>query len=120
MTPTVAIPSQTYSGCRTTRYGPSVTNRLASARILNDLPSQRSTANDSDAPIKMSAVDAADKIGPRSAFGRKTSVMHRNEPSKADIRGSIPLAFCIGVSLVRVVEATRVTNMTLAMLAATI
>jgi hypothetical protein len=46
--------------------------------------------------------------------------MHRNVPSKADIRGSIPLAFCIGVNLVRVVEATRVTNMTLAMLAATI
>ena len=88
--------------------------------MLKDLPSQRSTANDSDEPIKISAVDAADKIGPSSAFGRKASAMHRNVPSKADIRGSIPLAFCIGVSLVRVVEATRVTNMTLAMLAAAI
>jgi len=47
----------------------------------------------------MSAVDAADKTGPSSAFGRKASVMHRNVPSKADIRGSIPLAFCIGVNL---------------------
>jgi hypothetical protein len=46
--------------------------------------------------------------------------MHRNVPSKADIRGSIPLAFCIGLNLVSVVEATRVTNMTLAMLAAAI
>src|SRR6266446_1872779 len=120
MTPTVAIPSQTYSGCRTTRYGPSVTSRLASARMLKDLPSQRSTANDSEAPMTIITVDVTDKIGARSAFGRKTSVMHRNEPSKADNRGSIPLAFRIGASLVRVVDATRVTNMILAMLAATI
>jgi hypothetical protein len=64
-------------------------------------------------------VDAADKTGPSSAFGRKASDTHRNVPSKADIRGSIPLAFCTGVSLVRVVQATKVTNMTFAMLAAT-
>ncbi len=44
--------------------------------------------------------------------------MHRNEPSKADTRGSIPLAFRIGASLVRVVAATRLTNIMLATLAA--
>jgi len=40
-------------------------------------------------------------------------------PSKADIRGSIPLAFFIGVSLVNTVDATRPKNMALAMRAAT-
>src|SRR5438067_1818560 len=88
--------------------------------MLKDLPSQRSTANDSEAPVRISSVDVTDKIGPRSAFGRKTSDMHKNEPSKADRRGSIPLAFLIGASLVRAVAATRLTNMTLATLATTI
>src|SRR4029077_17246022 len=74
-------------------YGPSVTSCLASAKMLNDLPSQRSTTNDSEAPIRISVVEKADKTGPRSAFGRKASAMHRKVPSKADIRGSIPLAF---------------------------
>src|SRR5258707_9983852 len=101
------------------RYGPSVTSRRASARMLKDLPSHRSTANDSEAPVMISTVDVTDKIGPRSALGRSASVVHRNVPSKADIRGSIPLAFRIGASLVRVVEAIRLTNMTLATMAAT-
>src|SRR5258706_8412474 len=100
------------------RYGPSVTRCLASAKMLNDLPSQRSTTNDSEAPIRISAVEKADKPGPRSVFGRKASAMHRKVPSKADIRGAIPLAFKIGANLVNVVDATKLMNMILAMLAA--
>jgi hypothetical protein len=44
--------------------------------------------------------------------------MQRKVPSKADIRGSIPGAFLTGANLVNVVDATKLTNMILAMLAA--
>jgi hypothetical protein len=63
-------------------------------------------------------VEKADKPGPRSAFGRKESAMHRKVPSKADALGTTPLAFMIGANLVNVVDATKLKNMMLAMLAA--
>ena len=67
----------------------------------------------------ISTVDVTDRIGPRSAFGSRTSPMLMNVPSKADIRGSIPLDFSIGARRVDVVDAIRLKNMTLAMRAAT-
>jgi len=53
------------------------------------LASQRSTANDSEAPVRI-RLSRNRQDRPRSRLRRKTSDMHRNEPSKADRRGSIP------------------------------
>ena len=73
--------------------------------MLKDLPSQRRTTKDSVAPVKISTVEVIERIGPISAFGSAASPIFRNVPSKADIRGSIPLDFSIGDSRVRVVHA---------------
>src|SRR3954447_26149004 len=87
--------------------------------MLKDLPNQRSTTNESEVPTKINVVDTIDPTGPNSAFGSKASVVHKNVPSKAEIRGSMPFDFCIGTSRVIVVAAIRLTKRTLAMLAAT-
>jgi hypothetical protein len=97
-----------------------MTKRLASARMLKDLPNQQSTTKESEVPTKINVVDSIDQIGPSSAFGRKASAMLRNAPSKAEVRASMPFDFCIGTSLVIAVNATRLRNRTLAMLAAII
>src|SRR3954465_10505041 len=88
VTPIKATPSQRYKGWRTIRYGPSVTNRLASAKMLKDLPSHRSTTKESEVPTRINVVDTSDQTGPNSAFGSKASVVHKNVPSKPEIRGS--------------------------------
>src|SRR5215216_4796967 len=82
--------------------------------MLNDFPSQRSTTNDDTAPVKISSVDVIDRTGPRSALGRSASAAHKNVPSKADTRGSIPLAFSIGDKRVNAVAATKIRNIELA------
>src|SRR3954468_10323614 len=87
--------------------------------MLKDLPNQRSTTKESEVPTRINVVDMTDQTGPNSAFGSKASVVHKNVPSKAEIRGSMPLDFCMGTSRVIVVAATKLTNRTLAMLAAT-
>src|SRR6267378_3247775 len=87
--------------------------------MLKDLPSQRSTTKESEAPTRINVVDTTDQTGPSSAFGSKATVVHANVPSKAEIRGSMPLDFCIGTSRVIVVAATKLRKRTLAMLAAT-
>ncbi len=63
-------------------------------------------------------MDTTDQTGPSSAFGSKASVVHKNVPSKAEIRGSMPLDFCIGTRRVIAVAATRLRKRTLAILAA--
>src|SRR5204862_2142634 len=84
-----------------------------------DLPNQRSTTKESEVPTRINIVDTTDQTGPNSAFGSIAIVVHKNVPSRAEIRGSMPLDFCIGTSRVIVVAATRLTKRTLAMLAAT-
>src|SRR3954451_8563878 len=87
--------------------------------MLKDLPNQRSTTKESEVPTRINVVDRTDQTGPNSAFGSKASVVHKNVPSKAEIRGSMPLDFCIGTSRVIVVAATKLTKRTFAILAAT-
>src|SRR5436189_1289211 len=86
--------------------------------MLKDLPNQRSTTKESEVPTRINIVDTTDQTTPNSAFGSKASVVHKNVPSKAEIRGSMPVDFCIGTSRVIVVAATKLTKRTLAMLAA--
>src|SRR6266576_2908043 len=88
--------------------------------MLKDLPNQRSTTKESEVPIRINIVDTTDQTGPSSAFGSKASVVHKNVPSKAEIRGSMPLDFCIGASRVIAVAATRLRKRTLAILAASL
>src|SRR5258706_16284514 len=86
--------------------------------MLKDLPNQRSTTKESEVPTSINVVDTTDQTGPSSAFGSKASVVHKNVPSKAEIRGSMPLDFCIGTSRVIVVNATKLRKRTRAILAA--
>src|SRR3954452_3074008 len=86
--------------------------------MLKDLPNQRSTTKESEVPTRINIVDTTDQIGPSSAFGSKASVVHKNVPSTAEIRGSMPLDFCTGTSRVIAVAATRLRKSTLAILAA--
>ena len=86
--------------------------------MLKDLPNHWSTTKESEVPTRINVVDTTDQTGSSSAFGSKASAVHKNVPSTAEMRGSMPLDFCIGASRVIAVAATRLRKSTLAILAA--
>jgi hypothetical protein len=55
--------------------------------MLNDFPSQRSTAKDNDVPMMTNALESASQIGDNCARGSKTKEVARKVPSRAEMRG---------------------------------
>jgi len=97
--PIVAIPSNTYNGCRTIRYGPEVTNLLASAITLNDRPRYARAKSERPVPTRLSKLAITVCVKERSARGKRVTRDIEKVPAIAKTRGSIPFAFLIGSSL---------------------
>ena len=97
--PSEAIASNTYKGCRTIRYGPEVTNLLASAITLNERPECARAKSERAVPTRLSKLAITVCARERSARGKIVTRVIEKVPATARTLGNIPLAFLIGSSL---------------------
>src|SRR5271166_6626793 len=80
----------------TRRYAPAVTSWRASAMMLKDSRSCASTTTANALPARVSTVETTSALRDNSRRGKSTTTVNRSVPISADIRGSIPRAFCAG------------------------
>ena len=97
--PSDATDSNTYNGCRTIRYGPEVTNLLASAITLNDRPKCARAKTERPVPTRLRKLAITVCVNERLARGKRVTRVIVKVPTIAKALGSNPFAFWIGSSL---------------------